>query len=56
MGTSMVFSLFSDIDSKQPKNYIACSGNCQFFVDFSKLPIELGYCFSLNINFLSLFS
>ena len=44
-------TLFSDIDSKQPKNYIACSGNCQFFVDFSKLPIELGYCFSLNINF-----
>ena len=44
-------TLFSEIDSRPPKNYMACSGHCQFGVDFSNTPLEVGHSFSLNLNF-----
>ena len=41
----------SEIDSRPPKYYFACSGHCQFGVDLNKILIEVGRSFTLNINF-----
>ena len=44
-------TIVSEIDSRPPKNYFACSGHCQFGVDLNKILVEVGYSFTLNINF-----
>ena len=37
--------------SRPPKNYFACTGNCKFYIDLNKRPIEVGYSFTINLNF-----
>ena len=44
-------TIFKKIESRPPKNYFACSGNCQFNVNLNKLKLEVGYSFSFNLNF-----
>ena len=43
--------MFAEIELKSPKCYFACSGHCQFNVDLNKILIEVGYSFTININF-----
>ena len=36
----------------KPKNYFACSGgNCKFVIDMKERPVEIGYSFTINVNF-----
>ena len=44
-------TMFAEIELKSPKCYFACSGHCQFNVDLNKILIEVGYSFTININF-----
>ena len=44
-------TISSEIDSRPPKYYFACSGHCQFGVDLNKILVEVGRSFTLNINF-----
>ena len=37
--------------SQPPKNYFACSGHCKFYVDLNKKAIDVGYSFTINLNF-----
>ena len=37
--------------SQTPKNYFSCSGDCKFFVDLNKNAIEVGYSFTIILNF-----
>ena len=39
------------IGARPPKNYFACSGHCSFNVDLNKKSIEVGYSFTINLNF-----
>ena len=44
--------ILGDTEACQPpKNYFACSGHCKFSVDLNKKPIEVGYSFTVNLNF-----
>ena len=44
-------TMFAEIELKSPKCYFTCSGHCQFNVDLNKILIEVGYSFTININF-----
>ncbi len=39
------------IASRPPKNYLACSGHCNFHVDLNKKSIKVGCSFTVNLNF-----
>ena len=43
--------VFAEIEPRTPKNYFACSGHCQFNVDLNKIIFEVGYSFTINLNF-----
>ena len=43
--------ILSEIEPKTPKTYFACSGHCQFGMDLNKISFEVGYNFSVNLNF-----
>ena len=44
-------TIFKEIKSRPPKNYFACSGNCLYNVNLNKHRLQVGYSFSLNLNF-----
>ena len=35
----------------KPKNYFACSGNCKFYISMNEIIQEVGYSFTINVNF-----
>ena len=44
--------LFETDNMVKPKNYFACSsGNCKFYINLNKKPIEVGYSLIINLNF-----
>ena len=48
----LLHATLADTEASQPpKNYFACSGHCKFFVDLNKKAIEVGYSFTINLNF-----
>ena len=48
----LLHATLADTEASQPpKNYFACSGHCKFYVDLNKRAIEVGYSFTINLNF-----
>ena len=47
----LISSVLCETDILKPRNYFPCSGNCKFYVEFKENPIEVGYSFTININF-----
>ena len=48
----LLHAILADTEAAQsPKNYFACSGHCKFYVDLNKKAIEVGYSFTINLNF-----
>ena len=43
--------ILSEIEPKTPKTYFACSGHGGFSIDLNKILFEVGYSFSVNLNF-----
>ena len=44
-------TMLSEIETRPPKCYFACSGHCQFNVDMNKILVEVGRSFTVNLNF-----
>ena len=43
--------LHTVFEPRTPKNYFACCGHCQFSIDLNKVLFEVGYSFTINLNF-----
>ena len=48
---TLLKTLFTEIETRPPKKYFACNGNCQFNVDLNNYLLQTGYSFSFNLNF-----
>ena len=50
---NLLYSTFENINKNkmQPRNYFACSGNCNFSLNFNQNNFILGKCLSFIINF-----
>ena len=44
-------TILSELESRTPKCYFACCGNCQFEIDLNESILHVGYSFTLNLNF-----